>query len=488
MIERETKISAFIPHDKHYSITLLVLIVLEIINISFVSSSWILFLSIPQVVYVLYLILSNKLEKALLLHLIFNLTACDINTLDDDITMLSYPAIKLIGPLTISYLLLGFIWLKTVKKKIQISNNQLLFQVRKVFFVLLILGGAIGGIGLGLNEYLFRDYITPLRYIVVGFLYVDIFVRMYNEHLMKECYKIALSLLIATPIASLITFFILQISYDYSVFKSFLASPVMSLSPLLFLFLIIKTTKIIKTYMCISMFCFLLLTITSGRGGNFLNMAVILAIMVYLIYFNNNMYNYVNIKLFKVVFPLVCFGLFVYINIMLQNVGENMASNKLQQFITLFSILDGDSGLSIDNIGTSPYVRIAEILNVVDNALHNPLYLVFGKGYGGYYTDSLGLFSGIDLTQGAFSFEAVKVGRFGTAHSMYPNVLLFHGLIGFFLIIRIGFRYLKNIDRTPLLFAAFTLFLYSFYYNVALLTACIMFLFASELYLNPSKK
>ena len=53
MIERETKISAFIPHDKHYSITLLVLIVLEIINISFVSSSWIVFLSIPQVVYVL---------------------------------------------------------------------------------------------------------------------------------------------------------------------------------------------------------------------------------------------------------------------------------------------------------------------------------------------------------------------------------------------------------------------------------------------------
>lgn len=457
MTGRETKISAFIPQDKHYVLTLLVLILLEIVNITFGSSSFILILSILQVLCVLFLIILNKVEKALLLHLIFNLTACDINTLDDDITMLSYPALKLIGPLTISYLLLGIIWLKTVNKKIHISNNQLLFQVRKVFLVLLVLGSIIGGTGLALDEYLFRDYISPLRYIVVGFLYVDIFVRMYNEHFMKECYKIAVSLLVATPIASFITFFILQISYDYSVFKSFLASPIMSLSPLLFIFLIIKTTKLIKVSMCISMFCFLLLTITSGRGGNFLNIAVVLAIMVYLIYFNRNRKDYVNIRLFKVVFPLVCFGISVYINILLQHVGESMASNKLQQFLTLFSILDGDSGLSIDNIGTSPYVRIAEILNVVDNALHNPLYLVFGKGYGGYYTDSLGLFSGIDLTKGAFSFEAVKIGRFGTAHSMYP-------------------------------FAAFTLFLYSFYYNVALLTACIMFLFASELYLNPSKK
>ena len=63
---------------------------------------------------------------------------------------------------------------------------------------------------------------------------------------------------------------------------------------------------------------------------------------------------------------------------------------KLQNVFSLFSP-------NIDEIDTSPYVRIATTLNIFDNNKTNLIGLLFGQGFGGYFTDSLNMFVGLKL-------------------------------------------------------------------------------------------
>lgn len=460
---------------------ILLFVVLESANMLFMESSFSILITIPQIGIVLYLLIKNDIEGALLWHLVFNLTACDLNTTDDDIEMLSYPAIKLIGPLTISYIILGLIWLKSLRIRVNIPKYTLFNRFRKVIWLFIGCGTIMGGVGL-LSGFTISNFIPPFRYMLVAVLLIDIFSRLYNAQFLQRCYQLAICLLIASPIVSVLSFYFFELSYSYSVFESFLANALFVLAPCMILFLLYKTTRFVKISMLVSLVCFFMLTAVAARGSQFITLGVALIIIVYLVYFCRNKRDFVSISFFRFLLPICGVAFFFYGSFMLTNVGENLASNKFSQFISLFSIFGAGGGsiIQLDEIGTSPYIRVAEVLNVIDNGLHNPFYLILGQGYGGYYTDSLGLFDGIDLSAGAFNDDAIRVGKFSTAHSMYPNVLLFHGLIGFFLIVKLGILYLKNIHYTPLIYAAFVLLLYSLYYNVPLMNACVLFLFASE--------
>ena len=107
------------------------------------------------------------------------------------------------------------------------------------------------------------------------------------------------------------------------------------------------------------------------------------------------------------------------------NVGESLAANKLDEFMSLFKIFDKSSDFLAEGVSSSPYIRIAEVLNILDNGLKNPLALMMGNGYGGFYSDSLGLFDRLDLfNAGAFNEADILTGKFTTAHSSIPNALL----------------------------------------------------------------
>lgn len=465
----------------------LLFISLELINMIFLESMVILFLTMSQILIVLMLIASNKLEKAFIWHIIFNLTACDYNTIDGEIEMMSYPALKLIGPLTISYIILGLIWLKSLSIPLKIPNYSLFYQLRKLILWLMISAAIWGIIGIFTSRASIGGFISPFRYMLVAYLHIEIFGRLYYHKFMLKCTKISVCLLIASPIASFISFFLLSLNYTYSTFDSFISNAIFVLAPCMILFLLYKIPSRVRLFMLFSLTCFLILTVTAGRGAQFLILAVTLFILTYIVYFGGTFRkNLVGISFFKTILPFCAVCISFYGAYMLMNVGQFLAANKLNQFVSLFTIFNGGQ-LNIDEVSTSPYIRIAEILNIIDNGIHNPVYFLIGKGYGSYYTDSLGLFNNLDLSNGAFGDEAINTGRFDTAHSMYPNALLFHGIIGFILICRIGFLYLKKIKYTPLILAAFVFLLYSLYYNVPLMNACILFLFSSEAYLKYYK-
>lgn len=459
----------------------LLFICLQLANILFLSSPFLFVFSIIEMFIVFVFLLLNRIEMAFLLHVVFSVVTCDQNTLDEETMVSAYSTIKLIGPLTMSYIILGIIWLSVYKRPIRIPDYSLFIKLRSLFLYLLFGGCLFGGFGLFLFEYSIRDFITPLRYMLVAVLISDVLCRLYSEEFLKKIYIISICLVISVPISGALGYFVFGASYGYSIFESFIASPIITMAPMLLLIYIKKLPNVLNIWILLGIFCFLLLTVSSGRGSQFVTLFFSLVILIYQLYFTRIYRNSSKARILRFLLPFIILGGTSYIIIMLDNVGQSLASNKLQQFLSLFSIFGNNSGaMLLDEVSFSPYVRVAEVLNIIDNGIHNPFCLLFGKGYGGYYTDSLGLFNGLDLSNGAFGDEAIKLGRFGTAHSMYPNTLLFHGILGFYFVIKLGIKYLRNINQSFLVFSAFVLLLYSLYFNVTLLTASIFFLFAAE--------
>lgn len=461
---------------------IILFVLLELLNIILIESSFILILTVAQILIVLYFIISGKLQSAMLWHLIFSVTAVDLNTLDYDAEMLSYPAIKLIGPLTINYIILGIIWLCCLKYPVKTPKYTVFYSFRKQFIILFLCGTLLGLFGIAISEATFSSFIPAFRYMLVAVLIIDTLSRLYDKHFIHICATISLCLLIASPIASTLSFFILNLTYTYSiVLASFNANCVFVVSPCLILCLLYKNLKALTPFIIFSIACLFLLIAAGGRGGHFLSLTVALLMIVYLVYFSKGNSNLSHVWLFKALIPIGIFGLISYSIVLLMNVGENLAANKLNELLSLFAVFDGSSGVALDNVATSPYIRISEVLDIIDNGFHNPICLMIGKGYGGYYTDSLGLFDHLNLfNAGAFSEADIQAGKFTTAHSMIPNVLLYHGIIGLIIIIKLAFQYFRQLSHSPLVFAAYSFFLFSLYYNVPLINACILFLFAAE--------
>jgi hypothetical protein len=120
-------------------------------------------------------------------------------------------------------------------------------------------------------------------------------------------------------------------------------------------------------------------------------------------------------------------------------------------------------------------------LNIFDNGIHNPFFLLFGRGYGGYFTDSLCLFyDGINLGDGDYAAINIVMGKFSRPHSVYPATLLTGGVIGLFLVLTMGLKYAGRIKKNFLSFAAIPFLFTTFYFDSQIALTCIFLLFASE--------
>ena len=163
---------------------------------------------------------------------------------------------------------------------------------------------------------------------------------------------------------------------------------------------------------------------------------------------------------------------------------ESMFYMKFDQFRSLGSLSSGN----IENVGSSPYVRVASMLNIYSENLKNPIYFFVGRGYGGYFQDDLHLFTSLDLTAGAFSDEAVAKGKFPTAHSTFNVVPLLHGFGGFALVLLLVFQYFKrSLKQSPLSLVGVLWLFFMFYYNIQTAIVGVFFLYSSEFEIKNSK-
>lgn len=415
----------------------------------------------------------------MLYHVIFCLTGFDATFSDEEAVLYSYPEVKLFGPLTVSYIILGLIWVRAITIPINKEVKQtLLFKFWKIILILMLYGAIVGFLGILFDGYRFGDFITPFVYIFIGFVFLDIVIRLYDKQFLEECYGFAFCLLVASPIATFISFFLLHLSVEYSVYDTLISNEVFGFCPILMLFLVFKE-KNNKLLLYTGLVTYFICAFTAGRGGTFLDIAACFAIIAYIVYTKKGLVRPIYRRLLIIGIPITVVGIVSYSQIM--DVGANLATVKISELFSMFQALGtiSSSGLDISGISESPYVRIAEVLNVLDNGLHNILGLLFGYGYGGYYTDSTHLFEAVPLT-GAFPQEYINTGRYGTAHSFMPTLLLYNGVVGLTMTTVLCFRYLKSIKFTPLAFAAFNLFFHSFYFNTSIIMGAAFILFAAE--------
>lgn len=456
------------------------LVLLELANMLFVGSPLNLAIAFPEVIYVLFILfVKNDTKAALLYHVIFCLTGFDATFSDEEAVLYSYPEVKLFGPLTVSYIILGLIWVRAITIPINKEVKQtLLFKFWKIILILMLYGAIVGFLGILFDGYRFGDFITPFVYIFIGFVFLDIVIRLYDKQFLEECYGFAFCLLVASPIATFISFFLLHLSVEYSVYDTLISNEVFGFCPILMLFLVFKE-KNNKLLLYTGLVTYFICAFTAGRGGTFLDIAACFAIIAYIVYTKKGLVRPIYRRLLIIGIPITVVGIVSYSQIM--DVGANLATVKISELFSMFQALGtiSSSGLDISGISESPYVRIAEVLNVLDNGLHNILGLLFGYGYGGYYTDSTHLFEAVPLT-GAFPQEYINTGRYGTAHSFMPTLLLYNGVVGLTMTTVLCFRYLKSIKFTPLAFAAFNLFFHSFYFNTSIIMGAAFILFAAE--------
>ena len=123
--------------------------------------------------------------------------------------------------------------------------------------------------------------------------------------------------------------------------------------------------------------------------------------------------------------------------------GNQLLGIKFDQF-TSFITLGPDW---LNNMAESPKMRIAEFMNIIDEYMRKPWYLLFGKGCCGTIRDNLGLFS--ELTTFAFSEWELELGAFYTVHESLNIFFLSGGLYGLYVLLSICGQIYRNLEKSP---------------------------------------
>ena len=470
--------------EKIYTLTI-VYIFFTVYNVATWDSRAGLILSLLQYFFVGICIIRD-VRLAFFLHLIFTVSCVNGGLVTIEHSY-SYAKLKLVGPFTLNYIVLGIIWLINFNKRIKVDQSSLILSFRKLVIMFMVVGSVIGFLGIATdNNYKIRYFIDHLLYVVIAFIYVDTFAKIYNEQLSKVLAISVICMISASAISAVFSFIVLGVKANYSVDESFISNPIYNLSPCLFIGLFQLNDFKLKIVSIAGIISFIMSTTLMSRGATFVNSFVAILLFFYWIYFKRTPGRQIvrlRLVLPWLIIPVVLFLL----NIVLSS-GNTVSNIKFEQFLSLFSLFDFSEGLNerLAMVGRSPYIRIAQIFDVINDGLNNVVTLFIGSGYGSYYTDSLNLFSGVDLTVGAFPYEMIRTGHFYKAHHMIPCTILFNGLIGLFFIIKLGLSYLRHIDKTFLVYAGFSLFLYGFYFDIVALVSCSMALFGAE-YMISSK-
>lgn len=379
---------SFFLKGNTFSITLLYLAI-TVYNVVFLDSPIGLFLTVIQYAMVIYSLIKNHLHMAFFLHVIFTVSCVNGGLIIIDHSF-SYAKVKFVGPFTLNYIMLGVLWINSLRLEVKVEKDSLLMKFRKMVLYFIIFGSLLGILGLVLDSgYKFKYLIDGLLYVTVAFLYVDIFTKLYTEIYSKQFAISTVCMLAASSISSVVTYYLFGISAEYSVEESFISNPIYFMTPCLIIGLFQMRDIKLRIVAALAIVFYVASAIVMSRGATYLTMFVALILLIYLVYFKKSNKNR-SLKRLKFVLPvLLVLGIPAVLNVILSS-GE-ISSNKFQQFISLFSLLDFNENLPnrLALIGRSPYIRIAQIIEIFNEELDNFITLIIGKGYGSYYTDSM---------------------------------------------------------------------------------------------------
>lgn len=464
------------------NIRLIIYFLLILINLLFASSPILLFITLFQVIYIYILIIKGKIDDAVFWHFVFTITSVSITTmLLKEGIMYGYDSYKIISSLSFSYLNTVLLLLLSIKRKIKTDN--LLFRLFKLLLFLFISGIILGFIGISFGDYFLEYFFIHAFYMLMIVLNALLLLLRNSEYLGKSLLGAIIALLIFSPICTTIVY-LMGFSSAYGSFDALIQTELDFYSiSLLFLLPYVRNIKY-KLLICVSLFCLVYNILSAGGGREIMIIMIALFIFLFLILRGNLLLSNKSLKVLKVS-SIVIVSTFVYfiLNVALLD-KSSIFAYKMEEVISLFSMFSAKDIFELSEyVGPSLYVRIASLIDIVNDNLNSPLKLLIGNGYGGYFTDSLGMFSHrTTLEDGGWPLKYVLLGKFPYGHDSIAVVPLLNGLVGLYMIVVFAFKELKYINKNFLLFAFVPFLLISLYFCITFGVIAIVMIFTSEYY------
>ena len=426
-----------------------------------ISSVSNLLLTIIQYSLVLFYLLKGDIRKSVLFHFVFAALSLSaqgtLGMMDSqDFSLYNYAGIKLIGPVRACYAM-NILYVICLTNPIYKFNKQLLFyRLFRTMLILCISASAIGLIGLLFNPY--YSYDSFIGYGIYAFVVITsmyILLKVANNQFIYEAYHYFLAALMAGIAGSFVCYFFGGVISHYSAYDIAYLADITILAPAL----IVGIPSIRqKGLLWLSLLLYGVLILTTMGGKSVFAFAFSFGALAYLFYFDKSTKRYLQRKE-KILRPFVIIVGIGVVYYVLRNVSsDSMASYKFNSALSMFSG-------NISDMSSSPYIRVASLINILNDGLSNPLALLFGNGYGGYFEDKLGLFAGFDLSNGAWSDQVISTGRFTSGHDALVSVPLFNGLVGLFLLLKACWEHIKRIPFNYLNSVAFLWIVLMFYFN-----------------------
>jgi len=419
---------------------------------------------------------SNKIEKAIFWHFIFFITSFtyygDADTMESGLTLVSYnyAKLKFIGSIGYSNIVAIILFaLVLFRKHTNKSKTGPFFQFHKLIRYFLITGFGFGLIGFLFDHYYFEGLKTYGSYIIIIYIHTYILYKINSTILKKDLYEIALPLLV---LISICTFLLNMINPEplggvSAGFYSFLLIPALLLNKK-------------KLFILIGLFFAIYNSLFFSVSGKSIIMLFLFTIITFFLTFNKNLKAsfFYRVIMFRVI-VIICVILIPSIALIINEnfSGSTLISSKLYQVRTLMEFIFSLEGLK--NVATSPYIRITSFINILYEGIQNPIILLFGKGYGGYFNDHFNFFSGLNLSNGAFSDDAIKSGDYYSGHDSLVTIPMFNGLIGFFLLLKVFVKYIKLSSKNYFALSVIPFLLLAFYHDTLIGVTGVLLLFLS---------
>lgn len=443
-------------------------------NIVLFGSYLNLIVSLLQYCVVIFCLLKKRFNEAIFFHMTFVCTSLAPTTAfdlqEDASAICSYARVK-IGPVCVFYLVSIYLYIASFHKTSNLGHNTLFYKLYKVLMFLAIAGLMLGVYGfIFLEYYEFSAVLLYGTYIFIVILNMKILIDNNSAFLLSLFYKNLPPIIGASILATFFSYYAVGISSAYGILDMIL-QPDMVYFGIIFLMGFYKSEY--KKYVLIVSILYILMNLVSATGKNIVIIAIGLLYFLYYAYFSRELYekDRRSILQFRIIFILLL-PLAVVCILAFADMGT-LFLVKLENVFSIFS-------LDVDEVDTSPYVRIATTMNIFDNNKTNVIGMLFGQGFGGYFTDSLNMFAGLDLSDGGWPDLDVRTGRYTRGHDTFATVPLLNGFLGLGILLYMCYKYAIFAKRSYMAYAIFPWVIFTFYFNIIYGIIGICFLYAAE--------
>ncbi|HAT8546876.1 TPA: hypothetical protein I7180_09360 [Vibrio vulnificus] len=436
----------------------IVLFLLISVNLALHETIYAVVVTLPQALFMLYLIATKKdYEKVLFFHFLFVFTTLAVpysqltTPGDSSGGLYNYSRLKIAGPLALSQLIMVLIFIYGLLKQGRIVFFKEQKPLIYVLFFFFVVGSVISLYGLAFDDYSIQKMVTYFVYISVLVLTI-ILVCLSNNY--SDLVRLSYVLLVVSPIASVFVYLIgfstvYGNSYIPGMIEVAYFSPILIYKQFRY-----KNWNLLEL---ISILCCFILAATGATGGK----GIIIISFIILA----TLLSQVSLKK---IFLIITMPLLFFIMIRFISYDDMYAFNGLLLYkmesvwLLLKFIVNFDMDV-INYIPMSPRVRVIEFFLIMQKNSQDIISFLFGQGYGGWYEDVYGYFSGMDLSS-AFSESELNSGRYHSAHDFFAVLPFLHGLSGMMLMAYVVMYYLRKISNTYTYLSIF-IFLLSIYFN-----------------------